>query len=213
MVSTRRGVREDRSSKLPASRGGPSDGADHDRGSRAASAGGLAARLLAGLDTDGPVPAHRPELGPCHVWRGKLTKDGYGRIAVAGGVDRVHRVAFFLAEGRWPEPCALHHCDNRACGRRSHIYEGTQADNARDMVARGRHRNQRKTHCPRGHEYTEQNTYITPGGFRSCRECHRLSELARTQRKQEQIGAAMRPDWMARPALLPKRPPTQVRHG
>jgi hypothetical protein len=27
------------------------------------------------------------------------------------------------------------------------------------------------THCQRGHEYTDENTYITPGGRRYCRAC------------------------------------------
>ena len=31
--------------------------------------------------------------------------------------------------------------------------------------------NAAKTHCPHGHEYTEENTYIDPKGSRRCREC------------------------------------------
>ena len=30
-----------------------------------------------------------------------------------------------------------------------------------------------KTHCIHGHEYTEENTYTRPNGYRVCRECHR----------------------------------------
>lgn len=29
-----------------------------------------------------------------------------------------------------------------------------------------------KTHCPMGHAYTEENTYISSKGWRSCRACH-----------------------------------------
>lgn len=33
------------------------------------------------VDLNGPIPEHRPELGPCWVWTGhKLKKSGYGRI-------------------------------------------------------------------------------------------------------------------------------------
>jgi hypothetical protein len=31
--------------------------------------------------------------------------------------------------------------------------------------------NRAKTHCPQEHEYTEENTYINPGGRRWCRTC------------------------------------------
>lgn len=70
----------------------------------------------------GPVPAHTPELGPCWGWTGTTNGSGYGTILECGRRSpllRAHRVAFFLAEGRWPEPCALHKCDNPPCVRRS----------------------------------------------------------------------------------------------
>lgn len=33
--------------------------------------------------------------------------------------------------------------------------------------------NAAKTHCPQGHPYDEANTYVTPEGWRVCRECLR----------------------------------------
>lgn len=35
--------------------------------------------------------------------------------------------------------------------------------------------NRRKTHCPQGHPYDEDNTYVSSRGTRACRECRRVS--------------------------------------
>lgn len=37
--------------------------------------------------------------------------------------------------------------------------------------------NREKTHCPHGHQYTPDNTYIIKGRWRACRQCH-LDRLA-----------------------------------
>src|ERR1700727_2370314 len=90
----------------------------------------------------GPIPPHRPELGRCHLWTGWLDANKRGYIGLGGRnakEENASRVAFFLAEWRWPFPCALYHCDNPTCVRRSHLFEGTKRDNTIDMVKKGRH--------------------------------------------------------------------------
>ena len=91
----------------------------------------LAERFAEKVNTNGPTPTHRPELVPCHVWLGAPRPDGYGEISINNKSRLTHRVAFFLAEGRWPEPCALHHCDNAPCVKAradefgpAHLFEG-----------------------------------------------------------------------------------------
>lgn len=42
-----------------------------------------------------------------------------------------------------------------------------------------------KTHCNRGHEYTEENTYRTPAGYRHCRQCQRIRDGMRGPRKKK----------------------------
>jgi hypothetical protein len=90
------------------------------------------------INLDGPLPAHRPELGPCWLWTGAIRKDGYGAFQIQAKAEMAHRVAFYIAEGRWPDPCALHHCDTPLCVRRTHLFEGTKADNTADMVGKRR---------------------------------------------------------------------------
>ena len=43
---------------------------------------------------------------------------------------------------------------------------------------------QQKTQCSNGHEFTLENTRITPQGWRNCRVCHRLKMRSRNLKKQ-----------------------------
>lgn len=100
----------------------------------------LAERFSRHVDRFGPVPAHASELGRCWLWTGAINPrlGGYGVITVDGETELAHRVAFFLEDGRWPTPCCLHRCDNRACVRRTHLFEGTKKDNTQDMMKKRR---------------------------------------------------------------------------
>lgn len=93
-------------------------------------------RFWAKVDKNGPTI--RPELGPCWVWTGAIVSStGYGAFSLNGRPIPAHRAAFFFS-GESLTNQALHHCDNRPCVRRTHLYDGTQGDNVRDMVERGR---------------------------------------------------------------------------
>ena len=100
----------------------------------------LLERFFGKVDPNGPVPEHAPELGPCWVWTGGITSAGYGEIKVDGLVMLAHRVAYWLAHGRLPDHDVLHQCDNPPCVRPSHLFAGTDVDNFRDAVAKGRSR-------------------------------------------------------------------------
>lgn len=81
-----------------------------------------------------------PNTG-CRLWLGGHTKAGYGRVGLGRrGVSRyAHQAAYELAHGPIPPRlCVLHHCDQPCCIEPSHLFLGTQADNSRDMVAKGR---------------------------------------------------------------------------
>jgi hypothetical protein len=72
----------------------------------------------------------------CWAWLGYKSEKGYGLFGKSK--IRAHRLAFFLAHGRWPEPMCLHRCDNPACCNPSHLFEGEASDNSMDMVLKNR---------------------------------------------------------------------------
>jgi hypothetical protein len=102
-------------------------------------------RLAAGWTAGGDLgerfwpKVERRTWGECWLWQGALSS-GYGKLFL-GGTPRytyAHRLAFFLTYGHWPL-VGRHLCDIRRCCNPLHILDGTDADNRRDSVARGRH--------------------------------------------------------------------------
>jgi hypothetical protein len=82
------------------------------------------------------------EQGPgCWEWTGEKNSKGYGRFTIYRDGKRVrllaHRLALALMLGREPIG-SRHSCDNPPCCRDDHLLEGTQTENMRDAVERGR---------------------------------------------------------------------------
>ena len=78
----------------------------------------------------------------CWEWTACKDKAGYGYMTVNAKPRLATHVLFYLRKGHWPAKgrTCNHHCDNPPCLNPKHLYLGTQASNARDMVQRGRHR-------------------------------------------------------------------------
>lgn len=82
-----------------------------------------------------------PDEHGCLVWPYQLnrTGSGYGQVTISGRKEYVHRVAWELTNGPIPAGLqVLHRCDNPPCFEPDHLFLGTQADNIRDALAKGR---------------------------------------------------------------------------
>lgn len=74
----------------------------------------------------------------CWVWTGACS-NGYGFFGIKGISYKAHRVAYEMKHGPIPKGKLIcHHCDNRPCVRPSHLFIGTQKDNIKDAIQKGR---------------------------------------------------------------------------
>jgi hypothetical protein len=79
--------------------------------------------------------------GDCWEWTATIDKSGYGIVGMRPKNLKASRVAWMLTNGAIPDGLwVLHHCDNRRCVRPDHLFLGTNTDNQRDSVAKGRWR-------------------------------------------------------------------------
>lgn len=118
----------------------------------------------------------------CWEWLGEKTRDGYGKWQRGPGHNNkiVHRIIYQHHKGPIQPGLQLDHlCRVRNCCNPDHLEPVTPSENTR----RQDHAERRKTHCPKGHEYNEQNTRKTKDGKRVCRVCDR----ERTKKKPDTI--------------------------
>ena len=130
----------------------------------------------------------------CWLWNaGKNYKD-YGNFSITiNGCTKTYRAHRFIYEhvnGPIPEGLLVcHTCDTPRCVNPNHLWLGTVSDNAVDSVNKKRHGMTKKTHCPKGHEYTIDNIYTRSnraGYSRECRMCRRIKSKEWEARKKQQ---------------------------
>lgn len=131
----------------------------------------------------------------CWLWQGGTAADGHGTIGVWGDKGKirgtyVHRLSFFYenqnADGRLR---VLHKCDVPNCVNPAHLFAGTLSDNSKDMCAKGRGREQQKTHCVNGHPLSGDNLVMRIAAVcRLCKACERERDIrGRAKKKAKKL--------------------------
>lgn len=160
----------------------------------------LADRFWEKVDKHGPVPVHRPELGPCWLWTSSLQYNGYGKIGIHGRSPALaHRVSYELVNGPLPAGAHLDHvchngsgctlgdsCPHRRCVNPAHLEPASARENVRRGESQAAHQ-ARQTHCVHGHEFTPENTRWHKG-HRNCRACEKREDRERTARRRAAAG-------------------------
>lgn len=146
-------------------------GDPHHRGKRVV--GDPVARFWHYVNQTGPVPAKRPDLGPCWIWGGTLGKKGYGQLYQGEGAQPrligAHRFAYRLLVGAIPDGTELDHlCRVPPCVNPRHLEAVTHQVNILRGESPAAH-HARKKRCGCGAEF------VRIGQQRSCLACRSLA--------------------------------------
>lgn len=128
------------------------------------------------VNKNGPVPDHRPDLGPCWLWTAAKTSSGYGGVKFQGKMWQSHRFIYHFTVRPVPRQLDVDHlCRNPGCVNPQHLEPVTSREN----TMRGVNHvaiNAVKSLCSRGHLLSKENTFQShrKRGERECRSCAKL---------------------------------------
>jgi hypothetical protein len=123
----------------------------------------------------------------CWPWTAGLTGAGYGAFYADSRQVGAHVFAYTDTHGPVPHGMTVDHtCRNRACVNPAHLRTLTRGANVLASPFSNAGRNQRKTHCDRGHAFHGANLVLVPNGrnpdlppWRKCRACTNDRKRAR----------------------------------
>ena len=130
---------------------------------------------------------------PAACWRWNGAAGRYGFFGFRGRNIAAHRFAYRA----WPTKDAIpedrpqldHRCRNGLCVNPDHLDPVTNRENSLRGIGFSAV-NARKTHCPKGHRYTPENTGLQKHGGvtrRHCRTCKRAAAALRHRRNRPQF--------------------------
>ena len=100
--------------------------------------------LFRGLPAEERFARSIVKTDECWLWKASKDKNGYGifKGSLAGvPFTRAHRFSYALHTGDLLVGMqALHTCDNPSCVNPEHLFSGSNADNMRDKIEKGRSR-------------------------------------------------------------------------
>ena len=100
---------------------------------------------------------------PCWKWTASTDAAGYSRFG-ANGERYAHRFSYAFFIGDIPDGCHVDHlCNYRTCVNPLHLEAVLPAVN-------WKRRDEKRTHCVNGHEFTPENTHPSTNG-RICKTC------------------------------------------
>ncbi len=136
------------------------------------------------------------DVSGCWIWTSLIAPNGYAVLydGAKGRKQPAHRIAYEIFVGMVPFGLELDHlCRVRHCVNPEHLEAVTHLENVRRGIAAIKKKRgifpkgaggwqKLNTHCPKGHLYSGENLYVSPKGFRACRECRR--ECTRAWKKR-----------------------------
>ena len=102
----------------------------------------------------------------CWKYTGHIMDNGYALKSFEGRRHTAHKAYYLKYVGSVEDGLVVDHkCRNRSCVNPSHLQAITQSENLLRAIRPER------THCPQGHEYDQDNTYMSKGKYKVCRTC------------------------------------------
>ena len=126
----------------------------------------------------------------CWLWQDAIQRNRngllYGKFRAYGKNFLAHRFSYELRFGTIPKSLTIDHtCRNTLCMNPNHMEPVPNKIN----ILRGISPpalNAQKTHCPKGHPYSEENTYSWPRSHsRQCRICRKEAQKRAKTKKSD----------------------------
>jgi len=116
------------------------------------------------------VDKHASPTG-CWIWTAGKLASGYGSFRTNNKAVVAHRYSYEQLVGPVAPGLQIDHiCRNRTCVNPDHLEPVSQRTNLLRGISPPAV-NARKSRCPKGHEFTSENTYRYPNGHRKCKQC------------------------------------------